>query len=743
MNQYQISCKARHYRHMFFVDEDYGYSNLLRLIEQNQKLWGGRYNPIIPTKKGIIADGYVDIIKHYDPDYIFYTKGVQVDLIKKLRLFNPCGYFNLEDTPHQDILGVDALYLLSRFDIKSNVLIPRDLYKLQSNLSDFYTINFGLTQVGILSDYQITKGYNQITVSEDNFNSINKIIHEQKPINLSHLSKRNILTSVLRTASDTIYNSFELIIAKDKSSVEDLLYFWNRQLYECHNVMFATLEDVLTLSDDIYFGAVLFDLSDNYRIDVVSFSLSKKEIEEVIKDKILKVAFQRQFVYKEIKRFPYSVLDANGGFFREASEQTLIQTISTENAILSIPKLSFTDKIDFFLQEWALDFSIKQTIPGPETYIEFPLTTDMKYFFRQAKGRVNIGRDISIFISNHSTNGDTLQIQIQSFHNLLKQLISAPIVQGELVQTKYHEIGFHDSSNKLNAFVKTFKGNLHMIDEYFRDKFWVDIFDRLCKSLKPAGDSITFGEILENCKAIIAEPSNDIRQLEEPNRNETNLTLGLKVNLQELCKYAVFLQGFKLKCPNCSSIYWYPIKAVDELITCFGCLEKFALPVEPDFAYKLNDLIKNNIYQSKTQRDGNLTVIRTLIYLGIRKHSSSFQYSPQINVFDNPRSSKPYTDIDIVATLNGKFIIGEAKHNSSEFKNDSNKSLNALIEIAKVVFPDKIMLSCYVDEYSRLENAGKYLKHYFQKLDYQPEIETIQLSSPSYFNLKGDHYFYY
>src|SRR5690606_25068956 len=108
---------------------------------------------------------YVDLIKYYDPDIIFYTENVDPDYLKKLRLFNPSGFYSLDEQPRkEDLLGVDALYFISLYDAKSNVLMPEALWKTESPLLDFYRTNFGLTSNGIVSDYEITKNYNQIII---------------------------------------------------------------------------------------------------------------------------------------------------------------------------------------------------------------------------------------------------------------------------------------------------------------------------------------------------------------------------------------------------------------------------------------------------------------------------------------------------------------------------------------------------------------------------------------------------
>ena len=70
----------------------------LKLICANQKLWGGRYNPIIPIHENTISKKYISLIENYDPDYIFYSNGINPEIIKELRLFNPAG-FNMDEVP--------------------------------------------------------------------------------------------------------------------------------------------------------------------------------------------------------------------------------------------------------------------------------------------------------------------------------------------------------------------------------------------------------------------------------------------------------------------------------------------------------------------------------------------------------------------------------------------------------------------------------------------------------------------
>ena len=744
MDQYLIASQNRHLRYVFFIDIAYDYSRLLKLMTTLQRHWGGRYNPIIPIVENEIPVAYHDVIKHFDPDFVFHTKSFDPEKIKRLRIFNPIGYYVLDIEPRErDICGIDALYFLRQFDHKVKILVPEGLYKTNSPLLDYYETNFGLTRNAIISDYEISKGYDQVIIKPEELGKLNKIIHHDKPINQALLSRRNIKTTILRDLKNAKYNSFEIVLARDVSNNNDLFYFWNRLLYQAHNIIYLTVEQLLLLTEDSFFGGVLYDLSMDYNIDVVSLSLTEKEVNDLIASNLNKVAFNRQFQYKDISGFPYKPIDANGLNRWNYEEPVSNQILLHNQNLFFLSKLSFTNKIGFYPQEWAVDIDVKESNGTNQKKINFPSTTDIRLIVRDVEGRVNRSKNISFVLQNQKHSSDSVQIKIPSFAKLLNQLITSPFIVGNVLKTKYLEVAPHDASNRLKSFIRIFKNNLDSINEYFTDKFWVDIFEQLCTSNKPAGDAISFDEIFEMCATAMASEGVTLGIKGVTNKNPENLSLGLKQILTHLCRLGVLIPGFKLKCDNCSSIFWYNLKDTSHLVSCKGCLENFNLPIEASFNYKLNDLIKNNIFQSKTQRDGNLTVIRTLAYLNRHKATESFQYNPQINIFDSYTGGKPVFDIDIVALVDGKFVIGEAKHNSSEFSTNSYKSLTSLIELSKEIYPDIVILSCYVNDHSRLENAKKFLEHHFKHWHYAPEVQTTLLSVPTYYNLTGNNYFYY
>jgi len=747
--QYQLVSRPRHMRYVYLIDENYGYDNLQSLFHINQRYWGGRYNPIVPVVNNVIEDAWKQFVKHYDPDIIFYTNGINIDLIKPLQLFNPAVYANIQEEPRsQDLTGVDALYLLSQEDKRASIFLGGNLHSVANPLVEFYKLNFGIQKHGIVSDIDLTRYFDCTTIDASNLAAFNTLFHQKRPVIQAHLSRRNLNTKILRSAKYLgAWNSFEIVIAKDKTSSADQYYYWNRQMYKCQNVMYVTIEELNELLKDAAFGEVLDDMSAEQLIYVLSTSLTQAEVEEIIATGLKPIAKRNLFQYRAIGDFPFEVLDESGLYERDYGESESVQVLAFPKGVYQVPKLSFTNSVSYYPQQWAVDIGVRTTTPDSlNAYAKlWPRHADSRWIFPQVGGRVNQSHNISIFLMNQLLTSSTLVINIPFFKELMQQIVSRPVIDGIVGSTSYDEIGLHDSSYRLTTFFKLFGGDMNTINEFFTDKFWVDLFEHLTTNNEPAGDAITLDEIKARCMGLLSVGGITLGTWPPNHRNEHNLYLGLKNTVSELCHYSVFQKGYKLKCSNCSSKFWYHLGEVKDKVRCKGCLQDFTLPVEVPFAYKLNDLVKNNIFQSKTQRDGNLTVIRTLIRLKDRANFA-FEYTPQLNLFAHSSATvnKPLAELDICCMIDGKLVIGEAKHESNAFFWDGSKSLKSLEKVAREIRPDKIVLSCYVDTNgTKLDNAKKSLIHYFNRWEYTPEIETILLSEPDYYELTGHRYFYY
>lgn len=738
IDQYQLYSRPRHMRFVFLVAKSFTYSQLSSLIRTNLRYWGGRYNPIIPTEEGTIKKEYVELASQYDPDIVFYSDDVDIQQVKELKIFNPHTYQKLGES---HIEGVNAFYLTALSGQQGAVLMPRDLYNLTTPLFEFYQINYGLTSSGVVSDYGITRNLQQVVVGSDNYGSINETIHREKPISGAQMAKVNAFTSILRSQNSAEATASELVIAKDQTCKEDLLYYWNRQLYDCYNVIYVTVEELMELCKDRYFGGILYDLTQQMHIDVVSLSLTDAEVNSIILHHIMPIGFNRLFKYKKIDGFPFPVTDGFGNA-SQFHENMAVQALYGGAGIVTIPVLSFTSKLEFERQRWAIDVQIRKAGTSNHNWLAFPLTTDSTQILK-TEGRVNKYRQLCYYTTNDRGLAPAIDVNIPTFSALLPQLIQRPVVNGEIKPTIYQRVGLHDSSRRLTGFLQTFNYDFDTIDEFFCDKYWVDIFEDLCTSGKAAGDSISFGELSRRCQKVFDDLGIKFGPRDQTRMNFENMEKGLLYHLERLCKLGVFITGYKLKCSECSSIYWYNLDTTRTNILCKGCLQTFGFRPETKFYYKLNDLVRNNIFQSRQQRDGNLAVIRTLVHLALRRGFHSFDFSPQIDLFDNYDARKPINEIDINAIGDGRFIIGESKHNSQEFYANQKRSLNALIEVTREINPDIIILSCYVDAHSKLQKAVEYLKWNLKNENTVPDIIALHLHTPDYSRFKSAEYFYY
>jgi hypothetical protein len=582
-------------------------------------------------------------------------------------------------------------------------------------------------------------------ITKANFGSLNQIIYNEKIFNTVKLSSLNLNTIILKTSKPWLGDfQLEMVLAKDKSSKDDLLYYWNRKLYEYlnQNIIYLTIEELSLLHKNGDFDKVLSDLNTMGNNNIIRVSSSSHTSDEI--NNIMKIYLpSKRFVPFIVEKFPFEIDNA---YSNEGEKESTISQ-NSEKSIYHIPKLSFIDNDKFNDLKWAIDIKIEKVGRYNANKIKYPYTTNVQRIFKVQKGRVNRLNNLSLHLYNLNKE-NSIEVEIPTFSELMRQCIQSPVIAG-----KYEDTGFYVEDNpdsrKLKSLIKLFDNNLDTIQDFFHDKFWFELFEDLIKSNKDVGDVITFKKLFDRCISIM-KTEGIVLEVDSHNRSEKRLTEGLANTMQELCAYNVFHKGFELKCYYCSSSFWYHINEVRDKIKCKGCLEDFDLEVNPYFSYKLSDLVKNNIYKMKhsesdgegkikPQPSGNLTVLRTL--LALKTYAMDcFEYSTQVNLISDYVKHLEFSDIDIVCTLNGKLVIGEAKHNSKLFSDDNYECLKKLVEIYKVVQPDRIVLSCSFDDKtnnksghkSKIEIALEKLKQMHSPWKNEPEIIPVHEYPPTY-----------
>ncbi|MCL4279312.1 MAG: hypothetical protein KJZ60_06430, partial [Ignavibacteriaceae bacterium] len=156
--------------------------------------------------------------------------------------------------------------------------------------------------------------------------------------------------------------------------------------------------------------------------------------------------------------------------------------------------------------------------------------------------------------------------------------------------------------------------------------------------------------------------------------------------LAALVSLKIFFQGYEWSCQKCGSDNW---SSVDELKTsniCEVCGREMDIsPQGIEWNYSINKRLLDALYKDSILAD--LWALGTLL-----EHAfETFYYVPQSALYKKYDNPNPCAEIDIICIREGILILGEAKLNSSNF---SEKQINALLDIAKEINPDAILLAC-------------------------------------------------
>lgn len=720
-SQYHVSSRPRHLRCIFFIGENYTGVELKTLMVNNLQLWGGRYNPIVPVIANAVSMEYKKVCQFYDPDFVFYTSSVSAEELQKNFDFNPAKFLNLNDHSGFMVYGVNALCFQSEYEKNR---LPVLSIQVPVILKDFYWFNFLATE----QVYKASLTSNSETFTFDSGNShdsMSAFFLNRKVELRSTLSSKNLNTAVLRDKYSSTAN-FEIVVSSEKDSSKDLLYYWNRQLFISQSSLsqiIVSKDELIELLKDEYFIHLLYKLAKGNQIDVTSFTLDEAELKDIVSTKIQPVSKGISFQTKIHLKFPFDILDANGLYERNFSETVTKQAFLDNKGLFYFPPLSFPTN-----GSWAVDVDVERIEEHQKQSMKFSTRTEHQYFLKAGGGgRINKKRGISVFASNSDS---TIDFKIPPFTSSIKQIIQSPKFYDKLIDSKFKTLQISSEGSKLLAFINLFHGNLHDMETLLYDKFWFDLIVDLSSNIRISGNTIRLTEIKQRCIEKMA--LEDVHLVPDSYKSEKNLEKGIRYAMEEFCEKSVFFIGFNFSCPTCSSKFWYSLEEIKDTYSCKGCGKQDRFPIEEPFSYRLNDLVKNNFCyrdaKGKFKPEGNITVLKSLIRLS-QEGSSSFEYSPQLDLYEDFHpSSTPVTDLDIIGLPNGKLVIGEAKHSSSAFKENGHKPLKNLIEIAKIIQPDRVVIACSEDSNGRLEREKQFLKNNLK--DFQ--VDAFKVTDPYY-----------
>lgn len=122
-------------------------------------------------------------------------------------------------------------------------------------------------------------------------------------------------------------------------------------------------------------------------------------------------------------------------------------------------------------------------------------------------------------------------------------------------------------------------------------------------------------------------------------------------NLTWLAGKHLLLRGYHLRCPDCDLEHWYPLADVAEHVTCWGCQAVFQMPLQLDFAYRLNQHFIEGL------NEGAAAVLLAALYLS-EGYQSGFNWQTGL-LFERDGQT---VDIDLIAECNGALVFAECKN---------------------------------------------------------------------------------
>ncbi|MFI5108148.1 MAG: hypothetical protein ACHP78_04805 [Terriglobales bacterium] len=207
---------------------------------------------------------------------------------------------------------------------------------------------------------------------------------------------------------------------------------------------------------------------------------------------------------------------------------------------------------------------------------------------------------------------------------------------------------------------------------------------------------LTFAEIEQLHKNYISLLDEDNRQFAEPQ--------DLKSAVSELTRNEILFHGAELRCPNCILRLWYSVAEMEKSVVCRGCQHTFPLPAEPQWAYRLNELVSAGV-----RYHGLMPVVRTVTRL-FEDTRNSFFLTPGvdfINWYTDDERPKREHELDLAWVKDGMLGIAEVKTTTRLF---SQRDYDSLGVLARIIRPNVVLISAPDGEDGGLERGKKILQ---------------------------------
>ncbi|MFL5386507.1 MAG: hypothetical protein ACJ8GN_28655 [Longimicrobiaceae bacterium] len=712
-----VRAKSRPLRVAFLIDPERATENEFeQIVRFACNAWGGRYYPIIPTNGDSIQPDWLNLLLAVDPDAIFSFHPVSPTLKEKVtRQTNVVEFVEVADGVHSqngsssvlhelraDPLSIDpvvaAVQKYERFSDGLFFYIREEGEKGRDY--SFILRNFGSLYPLITTNVAFEAVFHRIIPAGGSTSAI-EFLNQTSVEALSDIARASATDKRWRhlrpifpldlagKLSGNIghirysahHEGIHIVVG---NSPHDFIYAWNRVLLtnstERHTLW---VPDHLATDDNFiaqlasWLKGYVWNFGHNKTNKVVSYS-SMEHLGRIAAT--LQNALHLTFVASQQPDLNFRGADRRSLTTSGFSVESHVPLSNRSGLVQTEPP-----PLDLGLDtqgHWMVDLQVAMpsdpAVIRAQSFWTLPQRPGLARLFSPHANYCRIGS------SGHPSIAVNSKSRVLPLKLPDRQEIALTCLLGEYWHSEPEStrrfIDFAPSANGsyLHGLLGLF-GGVHSSGRTFENPYWRDVLGFMANEQAPFGRTMTVRQLARNRARL--------RRRFDTEQGEGAL---IPRDMEEVCQWveqfmewAVFLQGAVLKCPNCGTKDWYGVESLGATIQCHGCLYDFIMPPAPEWAFRLNTLVLNAI-----RRDGVIPVVQCLYGLETRyREMFAWFLSQDVYERDNPQR---YTDLDIVAIRDGRFIIGEVKSNPASLK---RSDLDHLEAVALEVVPDEVVVA--------------------------------------------------
>jgi hypothetical protein len=717
--------EPRPQRIAFLLNPDTATRRMLdALVDFNVDTWGGRHNPFVPLRRGIIYEDYWQLLELADPDLIYSYSPLARETLERLdrmfapvdvllhRPFEPDDYrpHLREQAPTSGILKLFREMFPAGFARREAAILGYS-EKQAERVSSFIRRNFGVSSHAwfCARDYDLPVKLPNGPSDRDVLQLLSSDTRLSVPIQVC-ATQATLRAHAAHSSGDKPF------VVTYGNSPWNVVHYWNNAYYSGIQELWSSgLEQMWIpagyLSNERRRSALL----DVIKRRVYPHGTNPRSLEVVSYDSSVEEASAVSDIIRQgsnlLRRGPIRI--ATIGSLPDISVQQpfFYRSSQPQQEYISGPESLLTPRAPRVLAgeahaRWMVDIRLDD--PEQES-----IFSNVRYWWKLPRGgtlarrfverhraRVNRSGELSFEVVNGSSIPLSIPSKQEVFQELFAQRPNVHLTADlRTSRASGHTIRLSDKGKYYTGVLSVF-GSLGYACGTFEDQFRRSLLESMCAPTpeymlaKTAGrlgqlfhTLITFPgqkrkEAIDAIAQLILTTARGIPRRRPPmrlNEVQKNLRLfisrlppdeqsywrrrvSLSSDIDDLIKREVLFQGAELRCRNCLSRSWYHVDDLAQQVTCPGCRQVFHLSIESKWSYRLNELVATAISDH-----GVVPVMRTLGRVA-RDPRESFFFIPGIDAFKLGRKNKlPRCEIDLCWVGDGEVGLAEIKSRTSAF----------------------------------------------------------------------------